>query len=474
MSSRPAGERPSRARRLRRVPLRPRLVLIFAVLAATTCAALAVTSYLIVQRARLAEAVDEARRGSFANLRLANNLVLANPGDLGALARALARPEGFDVVGLQGGQSFQTSEAITPASIPAALQAPVARSRVALVRAQVAHAPYLVVGGRAGQGGPDLYFFYPFGGVVHDLRQLRTVLLAISGLLVVASGFLGLAAARPMLLPIREVAEGARRLQEGSLEVELAEEGNDELAALARSFNQMARALGSTVTDLRGLEASHRRFVSDVSHELRTPLTAMCTSAELLSADLPKLDGETRRAASLLIGEVYRLRRLVEDLMEISRLDAGAAGLACEPVDLGEAVRDALAVRGWEGQVGFHRGGDLHTYADPRRLDAIVGNLVNNAFEHGLAPVELDVTADGDDLRLRVSDAGPGIAPEHLGLVFDRFYKADPSRPRSAGSGLGLAIAQENARLHGGDITVEDRPGGGAVFTLSLPRRGEP
>ena len=160
--------------------------------------------------------------------------------------------------------------------------------------------------------------------------------------------------------------------------------------------------------------------------------------------------------------------------MEISRLDAGAAGLACEPVDLGEAVRDALAVRGWEGQVGFHRGGDLHTYADPRRLDAIVGNLVNNAFEHGLAPVELDVTADGDDLRLRVSDAGPGIAPEHLGLVFDRFYKADPSRPRSAGSGLGLAIAQENARLHGGHITVEDRPGGGAVFTLSLPRRGEP
>ncbi|HXL41883.1 MAG TPA: hypothetical protein VN986_05050, partial [Actinomycetota bacterium] len=182
MSSGRAGERPSRARRLRRVPLRPRLVLIFAVLAATTCAALAVTSYLIVQRARLAEAVDEARRGSLANLRLADNLVLNNPGDLGALARALARPEGFDVVGVQGGQSFQTSEAITPASIPAALQAPVARSRVALVRAQVAHAPYLVVGGRAGRRGPDLYFFYPFSGVVHDLRQLRTVLLAISGL----------------------------------------------------------------------------------------------------------------------------------------------------------------------------------------------------------------------------------------------------------------------------------------------------
>ncbi len=470
----PGRERPSPARRLRRVPLRPRLVLIFGVVAATTCAALAVTSFLIVQRARFAQAVDEARRSSLANLRLADNLVLANPGDLGALARALARPEGFDVVGVQGGQSFQTSETITPASIPAALQAPVARSRVALVRAQVAHAPYLVVGGQAAPGGPNLYFFYPLGGVVHDLHQLRTVLIAVSSLLVVASGLLGLAAAGPMLLPIREVAEGARRLQEGSLDVELAEEGNDELAALARSFNQMARALGSTITDLRGLEASHRRFVSDVSHELRTPLTAMCTSAELLGADLPRLDGDTRRAAGLLIGEVHRLRRLVEDLMEISRLDAGAAVITWELVDLGEAAKQALAARGWEGRVELHLGGDLRTYADPRRLDAILGNLVNNAFEHGLAPVELHVTAAGGDLRLVVSDAGPGIAPEHLGFVFDRFYKADPSRPRSAGSGLGLAIARENARLHGGDITVERRPGGGTVFTLSLPRRREP
>src|SRR2546421_6296965 len=301
MSPRPAGERPSRARRLRRVPLRPRLVLIFAVLAATTCAALAVTSYLIVQRARLAEAVDEARRGSLANLRLADNLVLNNPGDLGALARALGRPEGFDVVGVQGGQSFQTSEAITPASIPMALQAPVARSRVALVRARVAHAPYLVVGGRAAPGGPDLYFFYPFGGVLHDLHQLRSVLLAISGLLVVASSLLGLAAARPILLPIREVAEGARRLQEGALEVELAEEGNDELAALARSFNQMARALGSTVTDLRSLEASHRRFVAGVAPQPLSPLAAKCPIREALRARPPQPGGATRSGPRLLL-----------------------------------------------------------------------------------------------------------------------------------------------------------------------------
>jgi len=334
-------------------------------------------------------------------------------------------------------------------------------------------ASYLVVGGQVVPGGPNLFFFHPLGGVLHDLHQLRTVLLAISGLLVVSSGLVGLAAARPLLLPIRELAEGARRLQEGSLDVELAEEGSDELAGLARSFNQMARALGSTVTDLRGLEASHRRFVSDVSHELRTPLTAMSTSAELLAADLPGLEGDTRKAAGLLIGAVERLRRLVEDLMEISRLDAGAAVVTWEPVDLGEAVRGALAARGWEGRVGLRLDGDLRTLGDPRRLDAIVGNLVNNAFEHGSAPVELEVTADGDRLRLRVSDAGPGISPEHLVFVFDRFYKADPSRPRSAGSGLGLAIARENARLHGGDITVESPPGEGSTFAVTLPRHGE-
>jgi two-component system sensor histidine kinase MtrB len=159
--------------------------------------------------------------------------------------------------------------------------------------------------------------------------------------------------------------------------------------------------------------------------------------------------------------------------MEISRLDAGAAPMAREPVDVGRLVGSAVAVRGWSGQVeiDLRHGPDQPVVpADPRRLDTVVSNLVGNALEHGEPPVRVAVSADADAVTVVVSDAGPGIAPADLGRVFDRFFKADPARPGGRGSGLGLAIARENARLHGGDLTVASPPGSGATFTLTLPR----
>jgi signal transduction histidine kinase len=213
--------------------------------------------------------------------------------------------------------------------------------------------------------------------------------------------------------------------------------------------------------------------VSDVSHELRTPLTALNTAADVLDANNEGLNEPGRRAARLLVVESRRLASMVEDLMEISRFDARAAGMAWEPVDLGQLVRGALELRGWTDRVEVEDAGDgaVNTYADPRRLDAVVGNLVGNALEHGGPPVRVTLGATGAEVSLTVTDAGPGIPPEHLDHVFERFYKADPSRSRGGGSGLGLAIARENARLHGGDITVRSEPGRGTTFTCRIPRR---
>lgn len=152
-------------------------------------------------------------------------------------------------------------------------------------------------------------------------------------------------------------------------------------------------------------------------------------------------------------------------------MDAGAAEVTLESVDVAVNVEGALRSRGWSDRVTLSSDGRATTLIDPRRLDTIVGNLVGNALDHGAPPVVVTVGADGDSVEVQVSDGGKGIAPQHLARVFDRFYKAD--RARSAGgTGLGLAIARENARLHGGDITVESRPGAGTTFTLSLPRRG--
>jgi two-component system sensor histidine kinase MtrB len=176
---------------------------------------------------------------------------------------------------------------------------------------------------------------------------------------------------------------------------------------------------------------------------------------------------DARRPAELLVEDVKRLRDLVEDLMEISRLDAGTQPVRPEPVDLGSLVASALRARGWESRVRLDAAEVVLT-SDPRRIERIVANLVGNALEHGGRDVSVRVGADGVGAFVEVADAGPGIAPEDLPHLFERFYKADPARA-GHGTGLGLAIALENAHLLGGDVHVSSEAGVGARFTLRLP-----
>ncbi len=285
---------------------------------------------------------------------------------------------------------------------------------------------------------------------------------------------LALLAARQVLRPVRALNTAAAQLGEGRLDVRLPAKGSDELAELVTTFNNTAAELERTVGELRAMEADARRFVADVSHELRTPLAAMNAVTDVLDEDAETLPPDTAVAARLVSGETRRLTRLVQDLVEISRFDAGRAELVLDEWDLATAIRDSLDARGWRA------GEDLVTElpegvtarVDRRRLDLIVANLVGNAFRHGAAPVEVHLRADDGGVTLRVDDHGPGIDPEVLPHVFDRFTKADSSRARSEGSGLGLAIALENARLHGGDITAGNT-GTGARFVLHLPDRAE-
>jgi two-component system sensor histidine kinase MtrB len=175
----------------------------------------------------------------------------------------------------------------------------------------------------------------------------------------------------------------------------------------------------------------------------------------------------------MAITETGRLVRLVEDLMEISRLDAGTAQLRTEEVDVADAVRDCLRARGWLPLVDLTAPDDVVLRVDRRRLDVIVANLVGTALRHGEPPVRVGVTVSGEQVWIEVTDNGPGLSDEVRPHVFDRFYKADAARTRTPGSGLGLAIALENARLHGGDLTAGNADGGGARFVLRLPRNQE-
>ncbi|MBL1116601.1 HAMP domain-containing histidine kinase [Streptomyces sp. 110] len=301
------------------------------------------------------------------------------------------------------------------------------------------------------------------------LDSVRGGLLPVLGLAAV----LALLAAGTVLRPVRELGRATRRLAEGDLDSRVEVRGRDELARLAADFNTTADALQRSVTDLRDQEARARRFVADVSHELRTPLTAMTMVTTVLDEDAAQLPTDAARAARTVSDETARLARLVEDLMEMSRFDSGAARLDAAETDLARIIHGTLELRGWTGQVAARLPEGIRAVVDRRRVDVAVANLVGNALRHGEWPVTVTLSADADRVTVEVTDRGPGLPPDAVGQVFDRFYKADSARTRSEGSGLGTAIALENARLHGGTIEAANRPaeeGGGAVFTLRLPR----
>ncbi|MEV6955979.1 ATP-binding protein [Streptomyces sp. NPDC051183] len=352
--------------------------------------------------------------------------------------------------------------------------------------------PYLTVGvaavfTHAGVSEPTGAVFFASMPLIDERRTVEAMVDAaqqgaVPGLAIAVIP--ALLAARSVLRPVREMRRAAQRLGRGRLDTRIEVRGADELAGLARTFNETARALEQSVSELREAEVRARRFAADVSHELRTPLAGMLAVTEVLDEDAEHLDPDTAKALRLISAETGKLAVLVEDLMEISRFDARAAELNLDDVDIAEAVGKTLERRHWDDdRVVTDLPHGVRARLDPRRFDVVLANLVGNALRHGSAPVRIAVRTeprpDGERLLVEVADSGPGIAPEVLPHIFDRFFKADAARTRSAGSGLGLAITLENVRLHGGTLRaangtapgVAGAAGGaaGAVFTIDMP-----
>ncbi|PSL05386.1 two-component system sensor histidine kinase MtrB [Haloactinopolyspora alba] len=312
---------------------------------------------------------------------------------------------------------------------------------------------------------------------IDALARQAAIVLSVAA---VAAVVVALVAARSVLRPVRALGLAAARLGAGDLTTRLPVRGNDELAGLVRGFNDAAAGLEDSVTRLRREEANSRRFVADVSHELRTPLSAMTAVTDTLDEEAARLGGDGAAAAGVLSTETHRLAELVENLIEISRFDAGSAELHLREIDARELVERAIARRGWSDAVELRTApgtgrSAVALVADPRRLDVVVANLVGNAVTHGAEPITVTVSdvpaARGEnEVTISVHDDGPGMPPEVQQNVFGRFYKADASRGRSDGSGLGMAIAWENVRLHGGRIDLSSSPGEGTRFTVRLPR----
>ncbi len=258
--------------------------------------------------------------------------------------------------------------------------------------------------------------------------------------------------------------------------------GDDELAHLAESFNQMAESLSDQFNRLERVSGVQQEFVSAVSHELRTPVTTIRMAGQLIYDKRDELPPGLRRSAELQHDQLINLDTTLSDLLEISRFDAGAMSLATEKADIMEIVErvvDSQAVLAESNGVDVVvvRDGDSTAKVEPRRIERIIRNLLVNALEHAEGnPVRVEVVGSDDAIAVEVSDRGVGLSPEQAEHVFDRFWRADTARVRkSGGTGLGLTIAREDALLHGGKLQCIGEEGVGATFLLSLPREpGEP
>lgn len=329
-----------------------------------------------------------------------------------------------------------------------------------------------------GLGTAELYYLFPLTQEQQTLDLVRRTLLFAGLVLVLLLGWISWFVTRQVVDPVRYAASIAAEFSAGHLSERMKVRGDDDLARLARSFNDMAASLEVKIGQLEDLSRVQRRFVSDVSHELRTPLTTVRMAADVLHESRADFDPATARSAELLQTQLDRFEALLSDLLEISRFDAGAATLDAVQGDLGDAVSSVvealipLAERSHtELRVQLSAEPATAEY-DPRRVDRILRNLLANAIEHGEGrPIDLRVHASGDAVAIVVRDHGAGLRPGESSLVFNRFWRADPSRVRSiGGTGLGLPIALEDARLHGGWLQAWGSPGDGASFRLTLPR----
>ncbi|WP_423218798.1 ATP-binding protein [Streptomyces kasugaensis] len=525
---------------LRWTSLRLRLVVVFALVALTAAVSASGIAYWLNRNTVLDRTQNAVLKDFRKSLEDSTRSLPLRPrcAELRDAARQMAGgPQNYAVlligVDSAGKDCVVTTneDLLTPTSVPASLRTAVNAVRpvdesnsyphhLYWQRTVIGDTPYLLAGAKVIGGGPTGYLMKSLATERQDLNSLAWSLGIATALALVGSALLAQAAATTVLRPVQRLGHAARQLGEGRLDTRLRVTGTDELADLSRTFNRTAERLEQRVEELSAREASSRRFVADMSHELRTPLTAITAVSEVLEEEADSLDPMIAPAVQLVVSETRRLNDLVENLMEVTRFDAGTARLVLDDVDVADQVTACIDARAWLDAVHLDADRGIVARLDPRRLDVILANLIGNALKHGGSPVRVSVhtedvpdggarvrtggpdgpddgaapdgtgadggpgepdvpvggspaegpsRAGGGDLVIRVRDHGPGIPQEVLPHVFDRFYKASASRPRSEGSGLGLSIALENAHIHGGEITAANLPEGGAVFTLRLP-----
>ena len=417
-------------------------------------------NYLLNQRDR------SIQRQTFASARLVREALRTEDPDVPRLLTSLRSAEGSSPVLFHDGRWYAASIGVGRDDLPVGLRAAVASGDAARQLFESPQGTRLAIGVPLPAADAAYYEVFPLEVLSRTLLVLRNSLAAGAAITTVAGATLGLFASRRVLRPVSTAAEAATAVAAGRLDVRMDDAGDPDLARLAQAFNRMTEAVQDRIQ-------REERFASAVSHELRTPLTTLAASVEVLQTRREELSPKGRDALALLAAELARFERLVQDLLEMSRIDAGAAQVSFEEVVVAELVLrvvdqvtdEPLPVEVEDAALG------LVARVDKRRIERVLVNLVDNARLHGGGVERIAVVAGSvATVRVMVDDAGPGVDQADRERVFERFARGRASgRTQTSGSGLGLAIVAEHVRLHGGSVWVGDAPGGGARFVVELP-----
>jgi two-component system sensor histidine kinase MtrB len=330
-----------------------------------------------------------------------------------------------------------------------------------------------------GAGQYEMYIVFSLANEEKTLNLINSYLIIAGLILLLLIALITWLVVRQVVKPVREAARIASEFTSGDFRQRMNVSSQDEISRLGHAFNEMAESLEQQIARLENLSRVQQRFVSDVSHELRTPLTTLRMASEVISASRESFDPTVARSTELLVAQLDRFERLLEDLLEVSRFDAEVAILEAVDFDIVQLVNRcaedlALVAKERKTQI-FVKSSEpaIMIKADIRRVERILRNLMSNAIDHAEEiQIDVQIEASENDVAVGVRDYGIGLDENSLTRVFDRFWRADPSRARTrGGTGLGLSIALEDARLHNGELEAWGRPGRGAHFVVTLPRK---
>ncbi|MGY1709219.1 sensor histidine kinase [Geodermatophilus sp. SYSU D00758] len=449
---------------LRSRGLRARIVLGFAVGTLLVSAVLVTTTWLLARGYLLDQRERSLTRQAFADANvLASRLATAGT-EVGEVLTEQVPSGGADVVVRSGDSWYSTSLDVGARDVPTSLQTLVEDGSAGTARVEIGGVPALLVGVPVASADVEFYEVTRLTELQQVLRTLAAVLGAGALVATAAGAAFGVWASRRAVTPLEQVAGAATRIAGGELTTRLPPTEDPDLVGIVAAFNSMVDALSARIE-------RDARFVGDVSHELRSPLTGVVTSVEVLAARRAELSPRADQALALVERELDRFRHMLDDLLELARIDGAPDPATGVPVSMAALARETLAATGRDaGLLRAAEGEDTTVVGDKTALERALRNLLDNADRHAGGAVAVVVRRTGDTVVTSVDDAGPGVALEDRERVFERFARGTgAARGSLPGAGLGLAIVAETAARHGGAAWVSEAPGGGARFNLSVP-----